>query len=174
MKKIILFLVVISLFSCSSGDESIDEAPIEFAMTAKIDSDVFEANSPWGNNGFSEYNIYVQFPDEDFVLLQGREGGLIGTGREINIWLKKSDIVVGTYSLDEDSFDYPAPHAIDLIDNSNDYIETTTEGTIVIVEVDTTNNIVKGTFEFSVLGERHEFENITYQVTDGSFNYVYE
>lgn len=174
MKRKLFLLLAICLFSCGADSDDTGVASSEFAMTAKIDGDVFEANSPWEDNEFSTYNIFTQFPEEDFVLLQGREGGLVGTGREINIWLKRSDLVVGTYVLDENSFDIATSHAIDLTDNTNSYLESTTDGTIVIDEVDTSNKIVKGTFEFTVLGKDEYSENIIFNVTEGVFNYIYE
>ncbi|CAM1334654.1 hypothetical protein [Tenacibaculum aestuariivivum] len=96
-------------------------------MTAKLNGVTFQANNPFGTNEFSSTNIWNYFPTDDFVMLQGRKGGIIGTP-EINIWLKKSDIAVGTYQIEQDTFDTPPSHFIDLTDNSNDISEYTKQG----------------------------------------------
>ena len=71
-----------SLFSCSSNNDNIESETLDFAMTAMINGELFEANNPFGDNKFSETNIFGRYPIEDFVLLQARMGGAFG-GKEI-------------------------------------------------------------------------------------------
>ncbi|MFN7675826.1 DUF6252 family protein [Flavobacterium sp.] len=175
MKKIsILFLALsFAVTSCSSSDNSSDVP--QFAMTAKINGSTFEANNPFGTNLFSDSNIWSYYPIEDYVMLQGRAGGTFGNP-EINLWLKRSQIAVGTYTLAPETFDTPASHYIDLIDNSNSESEKTKSGTIVITEVNSSSKIVKGTFQFtSTDGDQNDPASIVNaNVTEGTFRYKYE
>jgi hypothetical protein len=178
MKKIsILALALSTLFSCSSSD---DDNPIvnipqnpDYAMTAKLNGVLFQTNNPFGNNEFSDTNIWDYYPEEDYVMLQGRQG-ILGNP-EINIWLKRSDIVVGTYVIGEETFDTPPSHFIDLIDNSNDISEITKEGVITITEVNPVTKIVAGTFHFTTVDELgNPSAPIDFNVTEGTFRYTYE
>lgn len=176
MKKISFLLLTLSLTlsSCSSSDGGGDDTP-EFAMTAKINGQTFEANNPFGTNDYSSTNIWSYYPIEDYVMLQGRAGGVMGMP-EINIWLKRSQIAVGTYTLAPETFDTPPSHYIDLIDNRDDEVEKTKSGTIIITEVNTSTKIVKGTFQFtSTDGDQDDPASIVNAtVTDGKFRYKYE
>ncbi|TBX70635.1 hypothetical protein EZL74_02875 [Flavobacterium silvisoli] len=175
MKKIAFLLLTVSLAltSCSSSSDggSSEEIPT-YAMTAKINGTTFQANNPFGGNMFSNTNIWNYYPLEDYVMLQGRSGGVWGNP-EINIWLKKSDIAVGTYILGQETFDTPPSHFIDLIDNSNDISENTKNGTIIITEVNTTTKIVKGTFQFNTVDDLENQTTPDYSVTEGTFRYQY-
>lgn len=175
MKKIsLLFLALsLSLASCSSDGGS--STTSGYAMTAKINGVTFQANNPFGTNEFSTTNIWSYYPIEDYVMLQGRAGGVFGNP-EINLWLKRSQIAVGTYTLAPETFDTPPSHYIDLIDNSNSESETTKGGTIVITEVNTSTKIVKGTFQFtSTDGDQNDPSSIVnMNVTNGTFQYKYE
>ena len=175
MKKLKSLLLVLPfiLFACSS-DDSNSNSSSQFAMTAKINGVTFEANNPFGTNLYSSTNIWSYFPLEDFVMLQGRQGGLLGNP-EINIWLKRTDIAVGTYTFGSETFNTPPSHFIDLIDNSNSESENTIGGTLIITEVNTSSKIVKGTFQFTTtdnLGDTTPIVNMT--VTNGTFRYQYE
>lgn len=174
MKKIyFLFLAAsLSLASCSSDGGSSTESG--FAMTAKINGVTFQANNPFGTNLYSSTNIWDYFPLADYVMLQGRAGGALGNP-EINLWLKKTDIAVGTYTIGYETYDTPPSHFIDLIDNSNSESEQTKGGTIVITEVNTSTKIVKGTFTFTCTdGDPSDSSSlVNYTVTNGTFNYKY-
>lgn len=177
MKKILRLLLILPfvLQSCSSDDSSSSEqdAQPQYAMTAKINGVTFQANNPFGNNAYSTTNIYDYFPLEDFVLLQGRQGGVLGNP-EINLWLKKTDIAVGTYPVGMETFSTPPSHFIDLIDNNNDEFENTKEGTVIITAVNPTTKIVTGTFTFTTSNDANEpSAPVNYTVTNGTFNYKY-
>ena len=143
-------------------------------MTAKINGVDFNANNPFGTNLFSSTNIWDYYPLADFVMLQGRQGGAFGTP-EINIWLKRTQIAVGTYTFGLETFDTPPSHYIDLIDlNSSDF-EHTKAGSITITSVDTSTKTVIGTFQFkSVPDPNDPAAVVNYTVTNGTFNYKYE
>ena len=177
MKKIFILVLALNLFSCSSdNDNPNDPDPVnsEFAMTAKINGTIFQANNPFGTNEFSGTNIWNYYPLEDYVMLQGRQGGIIGNP-EINIWLKRTDMVVGTYQIGPETFETPPSHFIDLVDNSNNVTESTKGGVIVITEVNTAAKIVNGTFEFTTVDElENPAAPIDFYVTEGKFNYTYE
>ncbi len=170
----LVFLFALNLLSCSVNDDGTEMNTKEFAMTAKMNGKTFEANNPFGNNEFSMTNIWSYYPIEDFVMLQARQGGVIGN-REINIWLKRSDIAVGTYSIGAETFNTPPSHFIRMFDLLNDISEYTKEGTLVITEVNSSEKMVKGTFEFTTT-ETPADPNATvdFTVTDGTFNYIYE
>jgi len=177
MKRIkkLLYILPFIVLSCSSDDggNTTDPQP-QYAMTAKINGVTFEANNPFGNNMFSSTNIWDYYPEEDFVMLQGRQGGIYGNP-EINLWLKKSDLVVGTYTIGTETYNTPPSHFIDLIDNSNNEFEETVAGTIIITEVNTTTKIVKGTFQFTTSDEAQVSNPIiNFNVTEGTFHYQYE
>ena len=145
-----------------------------FAMTAKINGLQFQANNPFGTNEFSSTNIWSYYPLADFVMLQGRQGGLLGNP-EINIWLKRTDIVVGSYNFGAETFTTTPSHFIDLIDNSTADNQYTESGTITITEVNSTTKTVKGTFEFSTVNEPNGSPTavVNNVVTEGTFNYIY-
>ncbi len=176
MKKIVIAAIAISslLFSCSSDDGPSESSNPTFAMTAKLNGTVFEANNPFGNNEFSGTNLWSYYPEEDFIMLQGRQGGVWGNP-EINLWLKKTDMVPGTYTIGQETFDTPPSHFIDLIDNSNDFSEHTKSGTIVITEVNNTTKIVKGTFQFSTVADLDDpAAPVDIVATEGTFRYKFE
>ncbi len=178
MKHIYLiptFLIfALSLFSCSSDDDSTEEEIIsEFAMTAKINGETFEANTPFGDNMFTDFNIFSIYPIEDFVLLQARMGGIVGN-QEINLWLKRSDIVVGSYNVSYDDLGLTPPtHYIRYYNNNNSISEFTLAGVVNITEVDSATSIVKGTFEFTTVDDE-ETAPVDFTITNGTFNYIYK
>lgn len=173
--KHLLFLLPLFFFSCSSdSDSSQQQNPPAYAMTAKINGVDFNANNPFGTNLFSSTNIWDYYPLADFVMLQGRQGGAFGTP-EINIWLKRTQIAVGTYTFGLETFDTPPSHYIDLIDlNSSDF-EHTKAGSITITSVDTSTKTVIGTFQFTSVPDPNDpAAVVNYTVTNGTFNYKYE
>ncbi|MES2573926.1 MAG: hypothetical protein V4572_03200 [Bacteroidota bacterium] len=175
MKKIAqLFLILpFLLLSCSSSDDSSDESPkSQYAMTATINGKSFKANNPFGTNLYSSTNLWSYYPKEDFVMLQGRQGGVWGNP-EINIWLRRVDIKVGTYAFTTDESN-PTSHAVDLIDSESVEYEYTKEGTIKITEVNTKTKIVKGTFNFTTSSTYSDQIDTNYTITNGTFNYQYE
>jgi len=176
MKKITLLaaFAAFTLFSCSSSDGENNQENPEFAMTAKINGNVFEANNPLGTNLFSDTTVFSYFPPEDYILLQGRMGGPFGNP-EIELWLKKSDIVVGTYPIGPYTFSTPPSHFIDLIDLSNAEYEDTRSGTVTITDVNTSTKIVTGTFEFNTVDDLQDPNApINFHITEGTFRYQYE
>lgn len=178
MKKVAKLLLVLPFLflSCSSDDSSSTDNQTQtpaYAMTASIDGVEFKANNPYGTNVFSTTNIWDYFPEEDFVMLQGRQGGIWGNP-EINIWLKRSDIVEGTYAIGTENFETPPSHFIDLVDNMNDESEYTKQGSITITSVNTTTKIVKGTFTFTCTDNPNDPEApVNATVTNGTFSYKY-
>lgn len=174
MKKITQLLLILPflLFSCSSDDSSDDNSTSEYAMTATINGQPFKANNPFGNNLYSSTNLWDYYPKADFVMLQGRQGGVLGNP-EINIWLKRTKLAVGTYAITTDE-NNPTSHAIDLTDLSTDAFEYTKEGTITITEVNTKTKIVKGTFKFTTSSTYDNQIDTNNTITNGTFNYQYE
>jgi hypothetical protein len=181
--KILILTISTLFFSCAIEpyegtipNPTLPQAPNttpQYAMTAKINGEQFNANNPYGNNLFSTTNIWDYFPIADYVMLQGRKGGLLGNP-EINIWLKRSQIAVGTYSIGRETFTTPPSHFIDIVDNSNSLSDYTLEGTIIITEVNPTTKNVKGTFQFKSTDEINiPTPTVNHTVTNGTFNYKY-
>ena len=176
MKKILFLLAFTSIvLSCSSDDSSNNSSSSQYAMTASIDGVAFKANNPFGTNLYSSTNIWSYYPTEDFVMLQGRSGGAFGNP-EINIWLKRTDITLGTHTFGAETFTTTPSHFIDLVDNSNNEGEYTESGTIIITEVNTSTKIVKGTFEFTTVTEPNGDPTavVNNTVSNGTFKYQYE
>ena len=172
MKKITQLLLILPflLFSCSSDDEIKEDPKSRYAMTATINGQSFMGSNLFSNI-YSSTNIWSYYPIEDFVMLQGRQGG---TGNpEINIWLKRTKIAVGTYAVTTDE-NNPTSHAIDLTDLSTEAMEYTKEGTITIIEVNNTSKTVRGTFKFTTSSTFDNQIDTNYTITDGTFNYQYE
>ena len=141
-----------------------------YAMTAKIDGEDFLAYNPWGGNRYSSTNIWSFFSEEDYVMLQGRE--LFSIDQEINIWLKREDIVVGSYDIVESNLSGIGniiSHHIDYNNITNDLFESTVGGTIEITEVDEVLKIVSGVFEVEILAEDYGVPSITINITNGTF-----
>lgn len=178
MKKFKLFLLVLPfvIMSCSSDDSSDptpDNGGSNFAMTASINGVAFQANNPFGTNMYSSTNIYDYFPKADYIMLQARSGGIWGNP-EINLWLKKTDIVVGTYPVGVVANNPNPTHYIDLIDNSVNTLEDTVDGVVKITEVNPSTKIVKGTFSFRTSEYADEANPvINYTVSNGTFRYQY-
>ena len=172
--KIVCSLVMfLTCLSCSDSNND-DQEKTEFAMTAKINGVLYEMNNPFGTNEASG-SIFSYYPDEDYIMLQGRFGGVFGNP-EINIWINRNDLKVGTYSVGRET-DGEDTH-IDLIESSNDTLgnpiyENTISGAIIIDFIDVNEKVVKGTFEFSTT-EGDETFPVNFNITEGTFNYRYD
>ena len=182
MKKFFILIpaMILCLISCSTSDSDSDsetdsEVDPEFAMTAKINDYEFKANTAYGNNKFSEYTIWDYYPSSEFILLQAREGSAFSDLREINIWLKKSDIAVGTYRIGPETFEVKPSHYVDFVFPSNSEPISTKEGEIVIEEVNTSAKTVKGTFEFTTVPYLDDPSSpVNFRIKEGKFNYTYQ
>lgn len=178
MIKFRAFLLVLPfIFSSCSNSSNNSTTPSQtqsqYAMTAKINGVTFQANSIYGNNTFAPTNIWSYFPIADYVMLQGRQGGALGNP-EIDIWLKRSDIVVGTYTIGTETFSTPPSHFIDLNDLTSADSQYTKNGTITITAVNTAAKTVTGTFSFTCVASPNSSSSpINGTVTDGTFNFIY-
>lgn len=170
-KFILILTLAFTILSCSSDDDS---GSMSYAMTAQINGETFEANNPFENNEISSTNVFTYFPQEEFILLIGREGGTFGP-KEIKIWLKKSDIAIGTYPIGSETFDTTPSHFIRFLDLTNDQGEYTKEGSLEITEVNTSTKTVTGTFEL-ITTEDISFQDspVNFTLSEGKFKYKYE
>ncbi|MFD1552453.1 hypothetical protein DNU06_10520 [Putridiphycobacter roseus] len=175
LKKTTLLIVAgITLFTACKKDEVEAEEVIAYAMTLKINDVLYEFNNTFGTNEASTTTIYSYYPEEEYILLQGKNTAFDGI--TIQMWLKRSDLVVGTYVVSAKT-DGEDTH-VDLIDNTNDessfILENTISGTINISFVDTEVKRVKGTFEFKTSEGDASTDPVNYTITDGTFDYVYD
>ena len=174
LKTLLILTLILTNLSCSSDDTTTDEIS-EYAMTAKINGELYKMNNPFGTNEASS-SFFSYYPDEDYILLQGRYGGPFGNP-EINIWINRDDLAIGTYQVGP-STDGVTTH-IDLIDNSNDtagnpVYENTVSGSISITSINSTEKTVKGTFNFDTVDGYSETNPVNFTVTEGTFNYKYD
>ncbi len=171
-KSLVMLSLVVSIVSCSSDDDNNEETDTgsDFAMTFKMNGELFEFNNPFGTNEASDTTIFSAYPSEEYILLQGR-AGILGS-IEVLIWIDRDDLISGTtYDIDLDTFE-TATHA-DLINLTDEGFEDTLNGSITITEADTTNLTVRGTFEFNCVRDAYD-PTIVYEITEGTFNYTYE
>jgi len=177
MKNLKLFyasVLLITIIGCSKSESDTDDTS-SYAMTAKINGTLHEMNNPFGTNEATG-SFFSYYPDEDYIFLQGRFGGVLGNP-EINIWINRNDLIVGKYIVGLDT-DGVSTH-IDLIDNSNDTFgnpiyENTVSGFIAISYINTTDKIIRGTFEFETNDGGTAAEPVNFSVTEGTFNYKYD
>jgi len=156
-----------SLEDCTVTDGGNGSA---FAMTFKLNGTQYNVNNPFGNNEASGTTIFSDYPAEDFILLQGRNG-LVGE-IEVNLWIKRDQLATGTYMVDADTDGAGTTTHIDLINNGNNESENTISGSVTIDFVDLTAKVVRGTFEFDTADSFSEVVN--FNVTEGTFDYVYD
>lgn len=184
MKTIKISLAVvfftIMLASCSSSSSSDDSSNNNnnndpnpaFAMTWKMNGVQYNRNNTWGTNA-STPNLFDYYPDSEFIRLQGTSPLGLSDGIEINLNIKRSDLVLGTYPVNKDT-DMVTTH-IDLINNTNDESENTREGAITITSINTVTKRVKGTFHFKTSDNNETTPYIVnYTITDGTFDYRYD
>ncbi len=174
LKLLCILVVLITNLSCSKSDTNTDEIS-EYAMTAKINGVLYEMNNPFGTNEANS-SFFSYYPDEDYIFLQGRYGGVLGNP-EINIWISRNDLKTGTYSVGLNT-DSVTTH-IDLIDNTNDTFgnpvyENTVSGFISIDYINTTDKTIRGTFKFNTIDGESETDPANFVITEGTFNYKYD
>jgi len=184
MKKLTwLFLALIMFSACSNDDDNdTDVFDSDYAMTAKINGETFQANNIHGDNKATDVTLYSGYPQDEYFRLAGTAFyGDVLHSIEINIFVNKNQLAVGTYEVGVDSDGEmngnQHRHHIDLIDNTNDdngaIFEYTISGQINITDIDTGAKKIKGTFEF-IAGENSDINaTVVSEVTHGTFNYDY-
>lgn len=167
--------MVLSCSSSSSSDDSnntnVDPNPA-YAMTWKMNGVQYNRNNAWGTN-VSSPNLFEYYPDSEFIWLQGTSLIGMSDGIEIDINIKRTDLVVGTYPVNKDT-DRVTTH-IDLINNTNTEQESTREGSITITSINPVTKRVKGTFHFKTSDDNEGTPyTVNYNITDGTFDYRYD
>jgi hypothetical protein len=175
-KALLIFLMLV-LNSCSSDDNNNSETPDDnnptskFAMTAKVDGELWEVNNPFNSN-FATKPLFTYYPASEFIQLQGRKGI-----DEIVIYIKRTDLKVGTYPI---SAETNSEHKtqINFTYNTKENNQYVTEGSLSVTAVDLTAKTVKGTFSCKCVEDYSKpisADNpVTTTVTDGTFNYKYD
>lgn len=150
--------------------------PSDYAMTAKLNGNYYEMNNMFGFNEATQPDISFYLSD-NFIELRGRKITKNAT-IEVYLWIAKTDLKTGTYNLNANTMISNRTHA-GLVYNSNNtklssvYRETLT-GKIRITNIDTVNKTIKGTFEFKATPEKHKIDAPHFEITDGTFDYVYD
>jgi len=170
-KGLLIFSILLSMVSCSSDDnDDANDPGSDFAMTFKMNGELYQYNNPFGTNEASTTTIFSAYPEEEYILLQG--SGVLTDGVEVLIWFDRDDLVSGaTYQIGLDT-DEVTTHA-DLINLTDTGLENTLNGSITIIEADTVNKTVRGTFEFNSVRDDYSTD-VVYAITEGTFNYTYE
>lgn len=171
-KGLLIVSMLLTMVSCSSDDsDDANDSGSDFAMTFKMNGVLYQYNNPFGTNEASTTTIFSAYPEEEFILLQSG-GVLTGDGIEVLIWIDRDDLVSGsTHQINLDT-DEVTTHA-DLINLTDTGFENTLNGSITIIEADTVNKTVRGTFEFNSVRDDYSTE-VVYAITEGTFNYTYE
>lgn len=173
--KTLLLLFILILGSCSSDDssETPENPTSKYAMTAKVDGTLWEMQNPYGSD-YTTKSLFDYYPETSYIQLQGRKT-LID---EIRIFIKRSDLKVGTYPITAASYDASKTQVEISYNSKGTNIQYPVEGNVTITSVDTSAKTVKGTFSFNCVEDYSKpvstSNPITTKVTDGTFNYRYD
>ncbi|KRB57559.1 hypothetical protein [Flavobacterium sp. Root186] len=101
--KILFLFLLLALNSCSSDNSENPEDPetSKYAMTAKVDGTLWEMQNPFGSD-YATKTLFDMYPAEEYILLQGRNSNFVD---EIRLYIKRSDLKVGTYPITKNTFD---------------------------------------------------------------------
>ncbi|KAF2513726.1 hypothetical protein EYY60_05725 [Flavobacterium zhairuonense] len=173
--KILFLALIFALNSCSS-DENNTETPdstSKFAMTAKVDGTLWEMQNPFSSD-YTTKPLFDYYPQTEFIQLQGRKT-LID---EIRIYIKRSNLKIGTYPITAASYDASKTQIEMSYNSKGTNIQYPVEGSVIITAVDTNAKTVKGTFSFNCVENSSKpisaSNPITTKVTDGTFSYRYD
>jgi hypothetical protein len=177
--KILFLFLILILNSCSSDDNNNSETPgdnnpaSKFAMTAKIDGTLWEMKNPFSSD-YATKPLFNYYPPTEYIQLQGRKT-LID---EIRIFIKRSDLKAGTYTITPATYDASKTQVEMSYNSKGTNIQYPIEGNVVITAVDTNAKTVKGTFWFNCVEDSSKpvssSNPITTKVTDGTFSYRYD
>ena len=177
LKALLLFFILV-LSSCSSDTNS-EENPenptvptSKFAMTAKVDGTLWEVNNPFNSN-FATKPLFTYYPATEYIQLVGRKGL-----EEIRLYIKRSDLKVGTYTITKGTFDASKTQIEVSMALSKENMQEVIEGSISITSIDLNAKTLAGKFSFSCVEDDSKpvstSNPITTKVTDGTFNYKYD
>ncbi len=174
--KILFLFLLLVLNSCSSDNDTPNdpETPTsKFAMTAKVDGTLWEMQNPFGSN-YATKTLFTYYPETEYIQLQGRKINFID---EIRLYIKRSDLKIGTYPITATTFD-ASKTQIEMSFNSKANIQYPIEGSLSITSVDLNAKTVAGTFSFNCVEDDEEpistSNPVTTKVTEGTFNYRYD
>lgn len=169
--KLSLFLVLIGVFFTSTTPYYSN-----YAMTAKLNGNYYEMNNMFGFNEATQPDISFYLSD-DFIELRGRKQTLDGTF-EIYLWIAKSELKEGTYTLNANTMIYNKTHAGLAYRSNNTEIQgvyrKTVSGRITITHLNRQSKTIKGNFEFKTNPDQANTGIPNFEITDGTFDYVYD
>jgi hypothetical protein len=173
--KIIFLFLLLVLNSCSSDNDTPNdpETPTsKFAMTAKVDGTLWEMQNPFNSN-YATKPLFTYYPATEYIQLAGRKNVI----DEIRLYIKRSDLKVGTYPITLTTYD-ASKTQIEVSLNSKGKSQYAIEGNLSITSVDLTAKTVAGTFSFNCVEDYSKpvsaSNPVTTKVTDGTFNYKYD
>ena len=142
-------------------------------MTAKVDGTLWEMNNPYGSD-YATGTLFEMYPEEEYILLAGR----INFMDEIRLYIKRSDLKVGTYPITKNTFDASKTQIEISFNTKSEGSQYPIDGSLSIISVDLNAKRVKGTFSFNCVKDDSKpisiSNPISTRVTDGTFNYRYD
>lgn len=170
--KILLIFILLVLNSCS-GDDSSDDSKSKFAMTAKVDGTLWEMQNPFGSDYATTF-MSDYYPETEYIMLQGRNSNFID---EIRLYIKRSDLKVGTYPITKNTFD-ASKTQVEISFNTKGKSQYPVSGSLSVTAIDLSAKKVTGTFSFDCVDDDDEpisaSNPVTTKVTEGTFNYRYD
>jgi len=173
--KILFLFLLLALNSCSSDNDSPNDEPetSKVAMTAKVDGTLWQMNNPFGSD-YATKTLFEMYPAEEYILLQGRNTTFID---EIRLYIKRSDLKVGTYPITKNTFD-ASKTQVEISFNSKGKSQYPVNGSLSITAIDLNAKKVTGTFSFNCVDDDDQpisdTNPITTKVTEGAFSYRYD
>ncbi|TDO69870.1 hypothetical protein EV143_11345 [Flavobacterium chryseum] len=175
--KILFLFLLLVLNSCSSDNnsdspEDSENQTSKFAMTAKVDGTLWEMNNPFGSDYATTF-MSDYYPEEEYILLQGR----INFGDEIRLYIKRSDLKVGTYPLTKNTYD-ASKTQVEISYSNKAKSQYPVDGSLSVTAIDLNAKKVTGTFSFNCVEDDSKpistSNPVTAKVTLGTFNYRYD
>ena len=142
-------------------------------MTAKVDGTLWEMQNPFGSDYATTF-MSDYYPETEYIMLQGRNSNFID---EIRLYIKRSDLKVGTYPITKNTFD-ASKTQVEISFNTKGKSQYPVSGSLSVTAIDLSAKKVTGTFSFDCVDDDDEpisaSNPVTTKVTEGTFNYRYD
>jgi hypothetical protein len=171
--KILFLFLLLALNSCSSDSDSPNDSTSKFGMTAKVDGTLWKMQNPFGSDYATTF-MSDYYPETEYIMLQGRNSNFID---EIRLYIKRSDLKVGTYSITKNTYD-ASKTQVEISFNTKGKSQYPIAGSVSVTAIDLNAKKVTGTFSFDCVDDDDEpisaSNPVTTKVTEGTFNYRYD
>lgn len=154
---------------------TIDPISVSVPVTAVINGEQVNFSTFLNDNIASN----ISFNENKIIMFTASDGLLFDSKYVITIFILREDLKKGKYNFNTESYRNKET-SIDIIDSSNDaedlVVESPIEGVITIEEIDVTDRIIEGSFEFTA-GELENGEVLqepTHIIKEGRFRLTYK